>query len=598
LEDAASAVPASRIDAEALKARYKEERDRRLRPDGSAQYISPTGQFAHYLDDPFVDAEPPRAPVTAEVEVALIGAGFGGMQAAISLLKAGIEDFLILDRAGDFGGVWYWNRYPGIACDVDSYIYMPLLEDMAYTPTAKYANGPEIFRYARDLAAKFDLYPRALLRTEIEALRWDGATSRWVITTGQGDVIRARFVNLATGPLQRPRLPGIPGIETFKGHSFHTSRWDYGYTGGDSTGGLVKLADKRVGIIGTGSSAVQSIPHLGRDAGRLYVFQRTPAPVPVRNNRPTDLDWAKSLKPGWQQHRMDNYNTLIAGGKVEEDLVADGWTEILHRVGIETDQMRDDAGRRQLIDFLFMEKLRRRVDEVVADKATAEALKPWYNANCKRPCFHDGYLETFNLPNVTLVDTKGRGVERITETAAVVDGRAYEIDCLIYATGFDFNNNDLANRNGFEIYGRDGRSLTEKWRAGIATLHGYTSRGFPNCVFQAGAQGLVTPNITHGLGVGGQHLAYLVKYCQDHQIRAFEPSEPAEREWADRVHSMTYRTKHDVECTPGYYNNDGKPSEGAGIGAFYPGPGHEFIATMEAWRAQGGLPGMDLSKGD
>jgi cyclohexanone monooxygenase len=586
----------SRIDADALRARYKAEREKRLRADGGARYIAPTGQFAHYLDDPFAEAEPERAPVLRDVDVALIGAGFGGMLAAVNLRKAGVEDFLLLDRAGDFGGVWYWNRYPGVACDIESYIYMPMLEEMDYIPTEKYARGGEIFRYAQNMGRKFDLYRRALFRTEIEALRWDEAAARWIVSTNHGDVIRARFVNLATGPLQRPRLPAIPGIETFQGRAFHTSRWDYAYTGGDASGGLEKLRDKRVGVIGTGATAVQCIPHLGRYAERLYVFQRTPAPVPERNNRPTDPEWVKTLRPGWQQRRMDNFNILVCGGTQDEDLVADGWTEILHEIGIETDQMGGEAERQQMADFLFMEKIRARVDDIVRDKATAEALKPYYNAGCKRPCFHDDYLPTFNRPNVTLVDTQGRGVERITERAAVVGGQDYEIDCLIYATGFDFNNTDLAGRNGFEIYGRGGRSLTDKWRDGISTLHGFTSRDFPNCVIQANAQGGLTPNITHALAAGARHFAYLVKYSQDHGIRTFEPSQEAERAWVDRVHAMTYRTKFDLECTPGYYNNDGAPTEGAGVTAFYPGNPHRFMQMLEAWRAQGGLPGMDVSK--
>ena len=584
------------IDAEALKARYKAERDKRLRPEASAQYIAPTGRFAHYLEDPYVDDEPSRAAVSMDVDVALVGAGFGGMQAAAHLVKAGVEDFVLLDRAADFGGVWYWNRYPGIAVDIDSYIYLPLLEDLGYMPTEKYAKGPEVFRYARSFAEHFDLYRRSLLRTEVEELRWDEASGRWIISTGQGDQIRARFVNLATGPLQRPRLPGIAGIETFKGHSFHTSRWDYAYTGGDSTGGLDKLADKRVGVIGTGATAVQCIPHLGRHAKQVFVFQRTPAPVPVRNHQPTDPEWVRTLTPGWQQHRMDNFNILVCGGEQDEDLVADGWTDFLHTIGIETDSMGDEAERRQLADFLFMESIRNRVDAIVEDKTTAESLKPYYNAGCKRPCFHDDYLDAFNRPNVTLVDTQGRGVDRVTETSVVVGDQEYEIDCLIYATGFDFNHTDLATRNGFEIYGRGGESLSEKWReGGIATLHGFTSRGFPNCVIQANAQGGVTPNITHGLGAGGKHFAYLVAYCMQHGVRTFEPSAEAERAWVDRVHSMAYRTKHDIECTPGYYNNDGKPTEGAGVGAFYPGSPHRFMQMMERWRAQDDLAGMDVS---
>lgn len=586
----------TKINPDALWERYEEERNKRLRSDGNAQYISPTGQFAHYLDDPYQDDSPLRKPVSEDVEVLLIGAGFGSIQAAVHLQEAGIEDFRILDRAGDFGGVWYWNRYPGIACDIDSYIYLPMLEKTGYMPKEKYARGPEVFAYARDMAKRFDLYRRALFRTEVKELRWDEAAARWVVTTIQDDVIRARFVNLATGPLQRLKLPGIPGIETFKGHSFHTARWDYNYTGGDSSGGLEKLKDKRVGIIGTGATAVQCIPHLAQYAKHLYVFQRTPAPVPERNRKVTDPEWFKSLEPGWQKRRMANFNILLAGGHQDEDLVADGWTEI-KSVGIEIDQMAGDAEakRRQLADFQMMEKIRSRIDNIVKDKKTAEALKPWYNAGCKRPCFHDEYLETFNLPNVTLVDTDGKGVEQITENACIVGDQEYELDCLIYATGFDFNANNMAGRNGFEIYGRDGRSLTEKWSDGIATLHGFTSRGFPNCVIQTNAQGGVASNITHSLGEGGEHFAYIVKYCLDHQIRTFEPSEEGERDWVKHIHSRAYRTKYDIDCTPGYYNNDGKPTEGAGVNAFYPGSPQKFIDMMRSWREEGHLAGMELS---
>ncbi len=583
------------IDTEALAARYREERDKRLHRGNLGAYLTPTGRFAHYLEDPYVDPEPPRPPIQEDVEVLQIGAGFGGMQVAVHLLKAGVEDFRILDRAGDFGGVWYWNRYPGVACDIESYIYMPLLEEMGYMPSEKYARGPEIFKYARDLAEKFDLYRRALFRTEVSELRWDESAARWVVTTDHGDVIRARFVNLATGPLQRLRLPAIPGIETFKGHAFHTSRWDYAYTGGDAHGGLEKLKDKRVGIIGTGATAVQAIPHLGEWAKHLYVFQRTPAPVPVRNHKPTDPEWFKTLKPGWQKHRMENFNILLTGGEQDEDLVADGWTEQKTSVGIAVDSLSpEEAAERQLRDFEYMEGLRRRIDETVKDRATAEALKPWYNAGCKRPCFHDEYLQTFNRPNVTLVDTGGLGIERITETGAVVGGVEYELDCLIYATGFDFNAGNMASRNGFEIYGRGGVSLTDKWKGGIATLHGFTSRGFPNLVIQANAQGAVASNITHGLGEGAVHFAQIVKHCRDHQVRTFEPSEAAERAWVERVTSRTYRTNHDQECTPGYYNNEGAPTEGAGINAFYPGSSQRFFQMMERWRANG-MPDFEVS---
>ena len=592
------------VDAKALKARYEAERNKRLAAEGVGKYINPTGEHAHFLDDPFAGPRPERAPVVKDVDVALIGAGFGSILTAAELTKRGVEDFLLIDRAADFGGVWYWNRYPGVACDVDSYIYLPMLEEVEYMPTQKYVSGQEIFEYAKNMARRFDLYRRSLLRVEITEVRWDDASNRWQINTDQGDLVRARFVNVATGPLQRPRLPGIPGIETFKGHSFHTSRWDYGYTGGNQFGGLAGLRDKRVGIIGTGATSVQAIPFLGEYAKELYVFQRTPAPVPERNHRKTDEAWFRSQKPGWQQERIDNFNTLVTGGKQAVDLVNDGWTEILHGIGIKTDQIShtDAADRQELADFKFMERIRSRVDSIVKDKKTAEALKPWYNAGCKRPCFHDEYLATFNRPNVTLVDTDGQGVQRVTETAVVVGGREYEVDCLIYATGFEFNTDDLASRNGFEIYGRGGRSLTEKYHQGISTLYGLVTNGFPNMVTLGGPQGVLTPNITHALTAGAKASATLVSHALKTGAKAFEANLKAETDWVDTIRKITYRSGFDQNCTPGYYNNEGKKLDaagvikGAGITQFYPGNSQKFMGTLGEWCAKEDIPGVDYLK--
>lgn len=584
------------IDAAALKARYLAERDKRLREEGTAQYVAPSGELARYLDDPHVNQCATRAAVSREVEVAIVGAGFGGLQSAVALAKAGIDDFLMIDKAGDVGGVWYWNRYPGAACDIESYVYMPLLEEVGYMPSEKYARGPEIFAYARSIATKFDLYSRALLQTEIIELRWNDSKRRWQITTRQGDTIAAKFVLLSTGQLQSVRLPGIPGIETFEGHSFHTSRWDYRYTGGDATGGMAGLADKRVGIIGTGATAVQCIPHLGASAKQLYVFQRTPAAVPVRNNRPTDMDWAKTLKPGWQKERIVNFNRVISGIPQDVDLVDDGWTEVLGRIGIDLEGINDSDSTRQEADFAYMEQVRQRVDAIVRDKSTAEALKPWFNIMCKRPCFHDQYLETFNRPNVTLVDTAGKGVDRITANSVWVGNTAYEVDCLIYASGFDFQTPDLAARNGFEIYGRKGISLTAKWAPGMKTLYGHFNRGFPNLFNQTASQAGLTSNITHGLGESAGLFAYIVGACRERGIDVFEPAATAEDAWVEKLRSMArLRNRYDVECTPGYYNNEGHPEDGQGLNAFYPAGSDAFIALMDEWRRDDRLEGLEIS---
>ncbi|WP_439815869.1 flavin-containing monooxygenase [Zavarzinia sp. CC-PAN008] len=590
------------FDPQALKAKYLAERDKRLRADGNSQYVEMAGEFAHYLEDPYVAPGFTRAPRTDEVEVMVIGGGFGGLLAAARLRQAGIDDVHIIEKGGDFGGTWYWNRYPGAACDIESYIYLPLLEEVGFMPVEKYTRAPEILKHSRMIGETFDLYRNAHFQTEVTALRWDEAAARWTVETNRNDAFRARFVVMANGPLHRAKLPGIPGVETFKGHSFHTSRWDYGYTGGDSTGGLTGLKDKRVGIIGTGATAVQCVPHLGEWAKELYVFQRTPSSIDVRNNRPTDPEWLKSLEPGWQKKRMDNFNTLVSGGFQEEDLVNDGWTDIITNLLILAQKQRkegaspaDAADLVQLADFKKMEQIRARVDAIVQDKATADALKPWYNQFCKRPCFHDEYLATFNRPGVHLVDTMGRGVERITEKGIVANGREYEIDCLIYATGFEVGTS-YTRRSGYELYGRNGKSLTEKWADGVSTLHGVLTRDFPNVFIISNAQSGFTANYPHMLDEQSKHIAYLARNCIDRQVRTVEPTAEAEQGWVDTIMSLAIlRQKYFEECTPGYYNNEGKPSMLAARNGSYGAGPIAFVKVLEDWRAEGALKGLDLN---
>ena len=589
------------FDPKALRDKYRAERDRRVRADGSEQYVEIAGQFAHYLEDPYVERLD-RAALSEDVEVVVVGGGFGGQLAAARLRESGVDDIRIIEKGGDFGGTWYWNRYPGAACDIESYIYLPLLEEVGYVPVEKYSRAPEILRHSRAIAEKFDLYRGALFQTEVTEMRWDEDTARWTVTTNRGDSLKARFVVMANGPLHRPKLPGIPGVEGFKGHSFHTSRWDYAYTGGDSNGGLTGLKDKRVAIIGTGATAVQCVPHLGEAAKELFVFQRTPSSIDVRNNRPTDPQWAENLEPGWQQHRMDNFNTLVSGGFAKEDLVQDGWTDIignillLARKKMEAGEVVDNpAELMQLADFKKMEQVRARVDSVVEDADTAAALKPWYNQFCKRPCFHDEYLATFNRPNVHLVDTRGQGVERITEHGIVVDGREYEVDCLIYATGFEVGTS-FTRRSGYELYGRGGQSLTEKWADGVETLHGVLSRGFPNCFIVSNAQSGFSANFPHMINEQSKHIAYLLKETSERQARTIEPSVGAEAAWVDTIVKLSMMREGFLkECTPGYYNNEGRPEVIAKQNGSYGAGPVAFVKVLEDWRAEGSLQGLELN---
>lgn len=586
------------FDPEALRKKYEEERNKRLRADGNSQYIQIAGEFARYADDPY--AKPfEREPLTDEVEVAIIGGGFAGLLVGARLREAGVASLRIIEKGSDFGGTWYWNRYPGAACDTEAYIYLPLLEETGYIPSEKYAKGNEIFEHSKRIAEHFNLYDNACLQTGVTGLEWDDRESHWIISTDRDDRIRAQYVCMANGPLNRPKLPGIPGIESFKGHSFHTSRWDYTYTGGDNYGNLTGLNDKVVGIIGTGATAVQAVPHLGAAAKHLYVFQRTPSSIDVRNNQPTDPEWAASLEPGWQRKRMENFSLLTSGGFAEEDLVMDGWTDIIGRL-LRAMRTSGDAINAENIqkavemaDFEKMESIRARAEAIVNDPNVAESLKPYYRQFCKRPCFHDEYLQTFNRPNVTLVDTKGKGVEAVTEKGVIANGQEYEVDCLIFATGFEVGT-PLVQRAGYEVTGKDGLTLTEKWADGVSTLFGMQTRGFPNLFIISLSQGPMGANIPHVLDIQSRHISYIIDEARQREAATVDVEEEAEKNWVDTIINASQANLQFLEnCTPGYYNNEGMP-QGELIrrnGTYAPGP-MAFQGAVDAWRAKGDLSGL------
>lgn len=600
-QDGGAPAAAIGFDPDALRRRYREERDRRLRADGNEQYLEIKGELAHFLDDPYAPPGFERAPLHDDVEVLVVGGGFGGLLAAVRLRQAGVDGVRIVDPAADFGGTWYWNRYPGIACDIESYTYLPLLEEIGYVPKSKYAGGREILEHSQAIARHFDLYRDVCFRTRVEELRWDEAAGRWIVATNRGDRMRARFVCLATGPLNKPKLPGIPGIGDFAGHAFHASRWDYGYTGGDVDGNLTGLRDKRVGIIGTGATAVQCVPHLGAAAAHLYVFQRTPSSIDVKHDPPTDPAWAKSLQPGWHRHRMENFNCLVSGVPQPENLVNDGWTDLIGKLILGVQQGRSIemtpegiARAVELADFEKMEEIRARVDAVVRDPETAEALKPYYRQFCKRPCFHNEYLETFNRPNVTLVDTQGRGVDRITAKGVVVAGREYEVDCLIYASGFEVGT-DYSRRAGMNILGRDGESLTDAWAPGIRTLHGMHVHGFPNCFVMSNPQAGFTANYPHLLDEQATHIAWIVRAGRDRGATVIEVTPEGEAAWVQQCIDRARNLNDFFEsCTPGYYNNEGKVSERSVQNGFYGGGSVEFFRILADWRSDGAMQGLEL----
>ncbi|MBC7668568.1 MAG: NAD(P)/FAD-dependent oxidoreductase [Gemmatimonadaceae bacterium] len=581
-------------DMAALRERYRQEKDRRASA-GDRRYLDLSSDLSHLLADPYA-APVARDPVDDSVDVLVVGGGFGGLLSAARLKEAGVASVRIVEVASDVGGTWYWNRYPGAACDIESYIYFPLLEETGYMPAERYSKAPEIRAHTQRIAKHFGLYDNALFSTQVTALDWDDQAAHWVVATDRGDTIRARFVVLATGPLNKPKLAAIPGVETFKGHSFHTSRWDYDYTGGSSTTPLDKLGDKRVGVIGTGATAIQCVPPLAAGAQHLYVFQRTPSSVDARNNSPTDPAWAASLQPGWQQARMENFTAQMAGHLADEDMVADGWTVLARAIKkmFAEDQGADFGQLLERADMEKMVQVRARIEDLVEDPATAEALKPWFSLFCKRPCFHDGYLGVFNQPNVTLVDTAGRGVEKITETGVVVAGREYPLDCLVFATGFEVGG-DFAKRSGFDLRGVDGQSLSDKWAQGPATYHGMHSRGFPNCFIISQAQSGMSPNFPHMLSEQAKHLAHIIGHCVQTGVATVEASAQAQDDWVDQiVQTSADRIRKLETCTPGYYNNEGRPSmETARALPHGAGP-VMFIDMLRQWRESGDFAGLEL----
>ncbi len=610
--------PPSEIDIPALKEKYRYERDKRINRAGQKQYLrSEGGEFVEtYEGDPHMPVVP-REPVVEDVDVVVLGAGLSGLLAGVHLRKAGVKNFRTIDHGGDFGGVWYWNRYPGVQCDNDAYCYLPLLEEMGYLPSKKFADGWEIYEYCQSIAKRFELYEQALFHTLIKGMRWDDEIQRWRITTDRGDDIRSRFVVMANGLLNIPKLPGIPGIHEFKGKMFHTARWEYDYTGGTQKNPVLdKLKDKRVAIIGTGATALQAIPHLGKYAKQLYVLQRTPSTVDQRINPPTDPEWAKSLKPGWQAERHANFHRAAMERFLpgEPDLVCDFWTEISRNLAAElraegkeeTVSLEEFFARREMMDFRVMERMRRRVESIVKDKETAEALKPYYRFLCKRPLSNDDYYDTFNLPNVKLIDVSAtKGVECMTEKGFIAHGVEYEIDCMIFASGFEVTS-DLDRRWGFETFeGRNGLSIYKHWGEGYKTLHGMMTTQFPNQFFIGYYQGGLNATTTEQYGRQGHHIAYIISEALKRGVASVEPSEEAQQGWIDHIRATAVDlTDFQRECTPSYYNNEGEIQKGADgrekfrwfLGEGY-GPGWTAFETLlQNWRDKGDLEGLIVRK--
>lgn len=525
-----------------IKQKFAEERDLRLgfRPEGKSQYITNLDDdpdLAKYETDPFVETPIQRDPIVDTVECLCIGGGFSALLAAARLRERGVKSIRIIERGADVGGTWYWNRYPGIACDTPSYDYIPLLDEMGKVPPSYYAKGPEIYAHCQEIARRYDLYDLAVFQTTVTSTVWDAKTKLWQISTDRGDKISARFVIVANGTLSQPKLSKINGMETFKGHSFHTSRFDYDYTGQD----LSNLKDKVVGIIGTGASAVQIIPRVAAAAKELYVFQRTPSAIDIRDDIPTDPDWAASLKPGWQRERRMKH---MQGRILSED----------EKIELANLPREEKIRRQENQNIEHMMRIHRRVDEIVKDKATADALKPWYMHRCKRPTYDDVYLPAFNRPNVHLVHTDGQGINEITEKGPVFQDREYPLDLLIYATGFVVQKTGIYN----DIRGEGGLELNDKYKEGMRTVFGVHSQGYPNLFIMGGYQASFQFNLTFMLQTQAEYIADCIRYVRENGHTTIDAKPDTEQWWVDEVIKNRGRTNRNKECTPGYYNFEGE----------------------------------------
>jgi cyclohexanone monooxygenase len=558
------APPGAVFNAEE-QAKYREFKEARR---GAADYMAMEGEFSKYLQDVYSAAPVPREALNDECEILVVGAGFAGLLLWHKLREAGFTDVRFCEKGGDVGGTWYWNRYPGIACDVEAYSYLPLLEEMGYIPSMKFASGFEIMEYCQQMAEKFGFYDHCLFHTTVTATNWDETSGRWTVTTDRDDNMRARYVILANGILTTPKLARIEGMSDFAGEAFHTSRWDYN----------IDLAGKRVGIIGTGATAVQVIPELAKTAKELYVFQRTPSSIDVRDQRATTDEerqtWAH--EPGWARARRARFAKISAGRtamKANDDYLAGKVDDFKARKTYDRELSMEEMVAKQLeSNFRIMEQIRARVDAIVKDPVTAAALKPYYPYGCKRPTFHDGYLPVFNEPHVKLVDTAPLGVTKINSRGVVHDGNEYALDVLIYATGFQW----MATSTFNMITGRGGQTLNEKWQTGgTRTFLGLHSHGFPNLFIVSGPQGGGGSfNFTNAIEEHADYIVWMLSTLRERGETVVDVRQAPEDEYAAHCRAADTGTAPLRDCIS-YYNGHGE-SEPGSLAYYGGGQWHKF----------------------
>ncbi len=475
-----------------------------------------------------------------EVDVVVVGAGIAGLYALKRFRDEGLE-VQVFEAASDVGGTWWWNRYPGARCDIESmdysYSFSPELEQ-EWTWTERYATQPEILRYVNHVADRFDLRRQVRFDTRVTSATWDDDAGRWTVTTDQGDNVSAQFCVMAVGCLSAAKDPEIDGIDTFAGPTYHTGRWPH--EGVDFSG-------QRVGVIGTGSSGIQSIPLIAQQADHLTVFQRTPNFAMPARNRSLDEAWVQERKATYRAHRaamleshtgvvveLHDQSALAVSDEEREATYEAAWESgtLFALLASYNDLLIDPAANETAAEFV-----RRRIRELVHDPEVAELLSPrTYPFGAKRACLDTDYYATFNRPNVSLVDVRATPIVEITPTGLRTTAADFDLDALVFATGFDAMTGPLL---GPAITGRKGLTLRDAWAAGPRAYLGIAVSGFPN-LFTITGPG--SPSVLTNMIVSiEQHVDWVaacIASLRERDLHTIEATPDAESFWVDHVNEV------------------------------------------------------------
>ncbi|TLD18573.1 hypothetical protein PspLS_10156 [Pyricularia sp. CBS 133598] len=590
------------MNVDEIKQKYEAERTKRLRSDFQKQYVNTvSSDYPSQLSaDPWIDydalaAQEPPIVDGGEVKFLISGGGALGLTCGYYLTQGGVSpfDICIAEIGGGYGGTWYWNRYPGIMCDVEGYCYMPLLEEFGYKPKHRYSYGQEIRGQIERIAKRTGLDERGLFGTRVVKQTWDEKSGRWIVDLvrnlgphGQHNwTVKAQYVLVANGSFPSAKIPNLPGLGDLIGGDvkvIHTSRWDWKYTGGtQDVPDMVNLKGKKVAVVGTGATAIQVVPEVAKWASQLYVVQRTPSYCGPRNQVETDAEaWRKvAYKKGWQRERQRNLNQLMVDEEPDlgEDLIKDGWTATpaaggflgSRKKGIiaTPEQVKQHIDEMIQLDIERTTYVRNHIKTVVKNPETADKLSPWYYSWCKRPSFHDHYLQTFNQDNVTLVDTDGKGITGYTSKGLIANGENIDVDVLILATGFQLfgTNAKISDSTGSTIIGVNGLHMDEAWRAKnfLTPYMGLSMREFPNlfALFFTGSG--TSYNLTSPQGYLARLIAHVVSNIErqtgDKSNRVvLRPTIAAQEEYSAELRkNVAWKSVMKI-CTPTYFTGEGQ----------------------------------------